>query len=91
MGWKSNQDMAPTFPQNSEKDFYCKIAIVSALKPSRPEYTVTLPQFRGSNKKIYTIKKNTKMHDMKNEKNYVGFLLDKIWQILNRFSRAALS
>ena len=32
--------------------------------------------------------KNIKLHDMKNEKNYVGFLITKIWQILKRFSRA---
>ena len=25
---------------------------------------------------------------MKNEKNYMGFLITKIWQILKRFSRA---
>ena len=28
------------------------------------------------------------LHEMKNEKNYVSFLIHKIWQILKRFSRA---
>ena len=32
--------------------------------------------------------KNIKLYEMKNEKNYVGFLIHKIWQILKRFSRA---
>ena len=35
----------------------------------------------------YSLGKNIKMHEMKNEKNYVGFLITKIWQILKRFSR----
>ena len=33
-------------------------------------------------------KKNSKMLEMKNKKNYMGFLMHKIWQILKHFSRA---
>ena len=32
--------------------------------------------------------KTQKMLKMKNEKNYMGFLIHKIWQILKGFSRA---
>ncbi len=28
------------------------------------------------------------LHEMKNENNYMGFLMIKIWQILKHFSRA---
>ena len=36
----------------------------------------------------YSLGKNIKLHEMKNEKNCVGFLITKIWQILKRFSIA---
>ena len=35
--------------------------------------------------------KNIKLHELKNEKNYVGFLMHKIGQILKRLSRALSS
>ena len=34
------------------------------------------------------IRKKKKLLEMKNEKNCMGFLMHKIWQILKRFSRA---
>ena len=39
---------------------------------------------------MHSLGKNTKLHEMKNEKNYVGFIIHKTWQILKRFSRALI-
>ena len=36
----------------------------------------------------HSLGKNIKLHEMKNEKNYMGFLITKIWQILRHFSKA---
>ena len=36
----------------------------------------------------HSLGKNIKLHEMKNEKKYVDFLIHKIWQILKRFSMA---
>ena len=32
------------------------------------------------------IREKINLHEMKNEKNYVGFCIPKVWQILERFS-----
>ena len=37
---------------------------------------------------MHSLGKNIKLHEMKNEKIYMGFLIHKIEQILKRFSRA---
>ena len=34
----------------------------------------------------HSLGKNLKLHEMKNEKNYMGFRIPKIWQILKRFA-----
>ena len=36
----------------------------------------------------HSLGKKLKLHELKNEKNYVGFLIHKIWQILKHFTRA---
>ena len=42
----------------------------------------------GRHRPWHSLCKNIKLHEMKNEKKYVGFLMHKLWQILKRFSRA---
>ena len=36
----------------------------------------------------HSLGKNIKLQEMKNEKNYVDFLIHKIWQILKDFARS---
>ena len=42
----------------------------------------------GRHRPGHSLGKNIKLHEMKNEKNYAGFLIHKIWQILKCFSSA---
>ena len=34
----------------------------------------------------HSLGKKIKLHEMKNDKNYLGFRIPKIWQILKRFT-----
>ena len=36
----------------------------------------------------HSLGKNLKLHEMKNEKNYIFIFIHKIWQIFKSFSRA---
>ena len=36
----------------------------------------------------HSLGKNIKLQEMKNEKNYIGFLVHEIWQILKDFARS---
>ena len=36
----------------------------------------------------HSLGEKIKLHEMKNEKNYMGFRIPKIWQILKHFARS---